>query len=303
MRDGTTQFPLYSPVHLPGIGTALLVGATEAGNGHYSRCDLNSRGDLVGNIGWKESVSRFASFLARGDPYATILADKDMLEDEIRSLSKRALLSSHPDKGGDPTRLEAVLLARRVLLDARARKAYDLHGWAGVLAVWDKGGEKGAEKKVPASNMVLIAADEKGGVHPVFESDFPFVHFTDDSLGLASKTLGVGSRSFPTSSWVGTKSFSEEQGETPLRTIEWGGETVTTGGCEVPTKAVSTARKEPFHLLNLDDASLNLRSSTRIPSLKVCTQVSSLVLALEMASTRMPRRRDKSRSSASACSN
>ena len=178
---------LYSPIRLEGVGTALLVAASTTDE-------------------WRDVASRFSAFLSMPDPYSTLSVEKGMRDEEIRPLAKRALLSSHPDKGGETSRLEEVLLARRVLLDSRARKAYLIYGWAGVLPVWDCDEGAGAPASdtanQEAANTVLLAADKKGGIHPVFQTELGANFLSDDPLRVASEALHVGSRSCPPVSWA-----------------------------------------------------------------------------------------------------
>ena len=125
MRDAVPMCALYAPVRLRTGRTGLVVGAARRDEAAAATLD-------------------FKTFLALPSPYETLgLPRGARMDQEARKLAKCALLHAHPDKGGSTSRLDEVLRARRVLNHSRARKAYLVYGWAGVLAVWD-GAARGA---------------------------------------------------------------------------------------------------------------------------------------------------------------
>lgn len=62
------------------------------------------------------------------DLYAILGLEKGAPEEAIKAAYKEAVKTAHPDVGGDTDAFHRLVFAKLVLLDPKAREAYDLHG-------------------------------------------------------------------------------------------------------------------------------------------------------------------------------
>lgn len=99
--------------------------------------------------------------MKRFDPYRVLKLKKSATPEEVKKAFRKAVMASHPDRGGDREKFERVKLAYHVLSDAARRRHFDETGQ--VLGPRpDNSGRKELEVLAQVFSAVVVELSDRG---------------------------------------------------------------------------------------------------------------------------------------------